>query len=170
MVSELSALQQIINAMTGLNGLPAVIVECFVTTVYTAAGGFKVSFFTDNIQATMVLLLIVIGVITVGTTTHIDRSLIPESHYLDASLLGWQLLYILPVAVLTNDFFLSNFWQRTFASRTDRDLWIGVSIATVVVLVILVLVGATGGLGKFVSSPTTVSMSEAHQYTHDNRE
>lgn len=35
MVSELSALQQIINALTGLNGLPAVIVECFVTTVYT---------------------------------------------------------------------------------------------------------------------------------------
>jgi hypothetical protein len=35
MVAELSALQQIINALTGLNGLPAVIVECFVTTVYT---------------------------------------------------------------------------------------------------------------------------------------
>ena len=35
MVAELSALQQIINAMTGLNGLPPVIIECFVTTVYT---------------------------------------------------------------------------------------------------------------------------------------
>ena len=35
MVAELSALQQIINSMTGLNGLPPVIIECFVTTVYT---------------------------------------------------------------------------------------------------------------------------------------
>lgn len=35
MVAELSALQQIINALTGLNGLPAVIVECAVTTIYT---------------------------------------------------------------------------------------------------------------------------------------
>lgn len=35
MVAELSALQQIIDALTGMNGLPAVIVECFVTTVYT---------------------------------------------------------------------------------------------------------------------------------------
>lgn len=35
MVAELSALQQIINALTGLNGLPAVIVECAVTTTYT---------------------------------------------------------------------------------------------------------------------------------------
>lgn len=35
MVAELSALQQIINALTGLKGLPAVIVECTVTTAYT---------------------------------------------------------------------------------------------------------------------------------------
>lgn len=35
MVAELSALQQIINALTGLNGLPAVIVQCAVTTIYT---------------------------------------------------------------------------------------------------------------------------------------
>ncbi|KAL9055869.1 MAG: hypothetical protein Q9162_003295 [Coniocarpon cinnabarinum] len=154
MVSELSALQQIINAMTGLNGLPAVIVECAVTTIYTALGGFKVSFFTDNIQGTMVVLLIIIAVITIGSTTHIDRSLIPESHYLDASLLGWQLLYILPVAVLTNDFFLSNFWQRTFASRSDRDLWIGTSLASVAVLLILLLVGVTGLLAGWSGAIT----------------
>ena len=35
MVAELSALQQIINALTRLNGLPAVIVQCTVTTIYT---------------------------------------------------------------------------------------------------------------------------------------
>ena len=35
MVAELSALQQIVSALTGLNGLPAVIVECAVTTAYT---------------------------------------------------------------------------------------------------------------------------------------
>lgn len=35
MVAELSALQQIINALTGINGLWPVIVECIVTTIYT---------------------------------------------------------------------------------------------------------------------------------------
>lgn len=35
MVAELSGLQQIITALTGLDGLPAVIVECAVTTIYT---------------------------------------------------------------------------------------------------------------------------------------
>lgn len=35
MVAELSALQQIITLLTGLDGLPAVIVECVVTSIYT---------------------------------------------------------------------------------------------------------------------------------------
>ncbi|QVM10604.1 hypothetical protein D8B26_005260 [Coccidioides posadasii str. Silveira] len=149
MVAELSALQQIVNALTGLNGLPAVIVQVAVTTIYTSLGGFKVSFMTDNLQGAMVVGLIIIGVITVGTKTTIDRSLIDSSGYLNASLLGWQLIYILPVAILTNDFFLSNFWLRTFASKTDRDLRIGVSIASFTVLCILVLVGCTGLLAAW---------------------
>lgn len=35
MMAELSALQQIMTALTGMDGLPMVIVECVVTTVYT---------------------------------------------------------------------------------------------------------------------------------------
>ncbi|KAF2131892.1 hypothetical protein P153DRAFT_310241 [Dothidotthia symphoricarpi CBS 119687] len=149
MVAELSALQQIVTLLTGLNGLPVVIVECAVTTIYTSFGGFKVSFVTDNIQGVMVLGLIILGVIAVGVETDIDRSLIDQSGFLGSSLLGWQLLYILPVAVLTNDFFLSGFWMRTFASKTDKDLWIGVSLATVGVLIILTLVGVSGLLAAW---------------------
>ena len=96
--------------------------------------------------------LIIIAVITVGRETHIERSRVHESGLLDASLLGWQLIYILPVAVLTNDFFLSGFWMRTFASRTDKDLRIGVSIATVAVTVILLLVGITGLLAAWTGA------------------
>lgn len=44
MIAELSALQQIINALTGLNGLRAVIVECAVTTIYTC----EYAFFLDR--------------------------------------------------------------------------------------------------------------------------
>jgi Na+/proline symporter len=35
MVAELSALQQIMTALTGMDGLPMVIVECVITTIYT---------------------------------------------------------------------------------------------------------------------------------------
>jgi len=53
--------------------------------------------------------LIILAVITVGVETHIDKSLVQSSRFLDASLLGWQLIYILPVAVLTNDFSVLDF-------------------------------------------------------------
>ena len=152
MVAELSALQQIVNALTGLDGLAAVVVECAVTTIYTSLGGFRISFITDNIQGAMVVGLIVLGVITVGVETHIDKSLVDSSGLLKSSLLGWQLIYILPVAVLTNDFFISGFWMRTFASKTDKDLVVGTSVATVAVTIILTLVGATGLLATWTGA------------------
>ncbi|KAL2020211.1 hypothetical protein VTK56DRAFT_8637 [Thermocarpiscus australiensis] len=144
MVSELSAIGQVINLLAGIDGLPVLIVECVITTIYTSLGGFKISFFTDNIQGAMVLGLIIIATITIGVETKIDTSLIESSGLTKASLLGWQLIYILPVAILTNDLFLSNFWLRTFASKTDKDLWLGISGAVVGILVILTLVGCTG--------------------------
>lgn len=38
----------------------------------------------------------------------------------------------------------SHFWLRTFASKTDKDLWMGISAAVVGILVVLTLVGSTG--------------------------
>jgi hypothetical protein len=92
----------------------------------------------------MVVGLIIIATIAIGVETKIDQSLIDSSGLTGANLLGWQLLYILPVAILTNDFFLSNFWLRTFASRSDKDLWVGISVAALAILIILTLVGVTG--------------------------
>lgn len=92
----------------------------------------------------MVVGLIILATITIGVKVDIKKSLIQSSGLTKPTLLGWQLLYILPVAILTNDFFLSNFWLRTFSSKTDRDLKIGVWTATIAILCILTLVGATG--------------------------
>jgi Na+/proline symporter len=35
MVSELSAIGQVVNLLTGIDGLPVPIVQCIVTTIYT---------------------------------------------------------------------------------------------------------------------------------------
>ena len=37
MISELSAIGQVVNLLTGIDGLPVLIVECVVTTIYTCA-------------------------------------------------------------------------------------------------------------------------------------
>lgn len=148
-VGELTSLQLAIESLTGLNALPVMIVEAVVTTIYTSWGGFKTSFITDNIQGAMVLVLLIICSIAMGTQVDIDTSRIGPSGLLDASKLGWQLIYILPVAIATNDCFLSGFWLRTFASRTDKDLLIGCGIATFIILVFLVVTGVTGLLANW---------------------
>ena len=119
---------------------------------YIALGGFRISFITDNIQGAMVIGLVILAVITVGVETNIDKSIVESSGLLKSSLLGWQLIYILPVAILTNDFFISGFWMRTFASKTDKDLVIGTSIAFVAVTFILGLVGTTGLLAAWTGA------------------
>lgn len=149
MVAELSAIQLAVQALTNLDALPVMIVECVVTTLYTAWGGFHTSFFTDNIQGLMVFLLLIICSIAMGTNVHVDRSLIESSGLTKGSLLGYQLIYILPVAVATNDCFLSGFWLRTFASRSDKDLMWACSIATVVITIFLLLIGVTGLLAAW---------------------
>jgi Na+/proline symporter len=37
MVAELSAIGQVVTALTGMDGLPVIIVECAVSTIYTGA-------------------------------------------------------------------------------------------------------------------------------------
>ncbi|CDO57836.1 hypothetical protein DV495_000797 [Geotrichum candidum] len=144
MVGELSSLQMAITTLTGMDALPVMIVECVVTTIYTSWGGFHTSFVTDNIQGAMVFILLIVCSIAMGVNIDVDRSVVRESPLLHSSLLGWQLVYILPVAIATNDFFLSGFWLRTFASKTNKDLFIGTSIGTVVILIFLVVTGVTG--------------------------
>lgn len=92
----------------------------------------------------MIVGLIIIASITVGVKTDIKPELVESTGLLGSSLVGWQLIYILPVAILTNYFFLANFWLRAFASKTDKDLWIGISIATVFITIVLTLVGVAG--------------------------
>ncbi|OBA23904.1 urea transport protein [Metschnikowia bicuspidata var. bicuspidata NRRL YB-4993] len=146
MIGELSGLRAAIETLTGLDALGAVIVECVVTTIYTSFGGFRVSFITDNLQGSLVLVLIIICAIGMGTDINIDTSKIGPSGLLDANKLGWQLVYILPVAIATNDCFMAGFWLRTFASKSNKDLWIGCSIAAFATFVICTLVGLPGFL------------------------
>lgn len=144
MVSEIASVQYALNALTGLNVVPAVIIQCVVTSIYTSVGGFKISFLTDTLQISVVIILIIVMSAAVGAYVQIDTSSIPESGLLKSSTLGWQLVYILPVAIFTNDLFLSGFWLRTFASKTDKDLWIGCSLAVFLMTAFATIIGVAG--------------------------
>lgn len=144
MVSEIASLKYAIETLTSIKALPVVIIECVVTTIYTTIGGFHISFITDSIQVSVVFVLLIICACAMGSYVHIDTSKIGPSGLLKPSTLGWQLIYILVVAIFTNDFFMSGFWLRTFSARSDKDLLIGCSLAAFILIVFVTVVGVTG--------------------------
>lgn len=144
LVSEVASLKYCIETLTNIKALPVVIIEAAVTTIYTSVGGFNISFMTDTLQVSIVFILLIIISCAMGSYTHIDTSKIAESGLLKANKLGWQLVYILTIAIFTNDFFMSGFWLRTFASRSNKDLIIGCSIACVILVVVTTVIGVTG--------------------------
>ncbi|KAL7271717.1 hypothetical protein RUND412_005508 [Rhizina undulata] len=101
-VAALSALQQVIVALTGLDGLAVVIVEVILRPVSaypssqtTSKGRFPhIYFLTDNIQSAVISLLMVICSIAIGTSVAIDTSKIGPAGLTKSSLLGYQLIYI----------------------------------------------------------------------------
>ncbi|GMF41625.1 unnamed protein product [[Candida] boidinii] len=156
MVSELTAVGGAISAMTGLDPTPCVIVQCVVTSIYTALGGFKVSFVTDTFQGAFLMIFLVIGVIGYALNIEIDPQLKRETEgeLLGSNKLGWMLVYILFIAIVTNDCFLAGFWLRTFAAKTNKDLMIGTGIASVAICIICVLVGLPGILAVWTGDLT----------------
>ncbi len=63
-------------------------------------GGLRASLITDNIQGWAILMLIVLSTIGLGTSVKIEQSAIDNSPLLKSNSLGWQLLYIMPVALV----------------------------------------------------------------------
>ncbi|GMG32148.1 unnamed protein product [Ambrosiozyma monospora] len=146
MISELTAIHDAIEALTGLDAMPCVIVQAIITTIYTAIGGFNVSFKTDVIQTLFVLVVFVIAIIAYATEIHIDPVIKKETYHFmtGANKLGWMLFYLLNMAIVTNYMFLSNFWLRAFAAKTDHDLVVGCSIATLALWIIITICGLPG--------------------------
>lgn len=150
-VGELASLNLAIETLTGINALPFLIVEAAVTTIYTSWGGFRTSFITDTVQSITFFCLILVITIAVATQFHIDHDVVVSSGLLDSSKLGWQLIWILPAAVATNAVFLSGYWLRTFASRSDRDLLYGCILGFIIIFISLMLIGSTGLLAVWAN-------------------
>lgn len=146
MVSELTAIGDAISALTGIDPTPCMVVECIVTTIYTSIGGFAVSFTTDTIQALFVLVITIIGIIGYATQIDINMDLKRETYHelMGSNKLGWMVFYILNIAIITNDAFMSGFWLRTFAAKTDKDLFIATGIGALVTSILCMLVGLPG--------------------------
>ncbi|KAJ2786366.1 hypothetical protein GGI15_001574 [Coemansia interrupta] len=125
------------------------IVICVITTIYTAFGGVFASLMTDAIQCILIFVLIIVAVITVGVSVRPSREDIERAGLVKPTKMGGELFVILTLAIAFSDMYHQGFWQRTFASRNDRDLRWATFNGFWLVFIVTALVGMAGPLAAW---------------------
>lgn len=145
--------------------IPPLIIA-LTTTIYTTYGGFKASLWTDNFNAIVVIVFIIIGAVMFGKRLDIDKDLMHDSGMLGAHRLGGELWYILTISIIFSQMFNQGFWQRAFASKTNTGLYLSVAMATIPLFAICFLVGMAGPLAYWshVQPPLNTSTEDTSLY------
>ncbi|CAG8639527.1 10504_t:CDS:2, partial [Racocetra fulgida] len=109
-----------------------------------AYGGFRSSLLTDKVQGWAIAILLIISAIGFGATVKLDPEVVNSSPLLQSNKLGWQLLYIMPVAITFANLFHQGYWQRAFSSKNDRVLVHSAIYGSLLLFPTLFLIGFTG--------------------------
>ncbi|KAI8324088.1 hypothetical protein GQ54DRAFT_296375 [Martensiomyces pterosporus] len=152
MVSELTTIHSVFQLLTPLNPLVPMIIICVITTIYTAFGGVFASLMTDAIQCIMIFVLIIVAVIVVGVSVRPSKEDIERAGLVKPTKMGGELFVILTLAIAFSNMYHQGFWQRTFASRNDRDLRWATFIGFWLVFIVTTLVGMAGPLAAWAGT------------------
>ena len=129
-----------------------------LTVAYTAYGGIRASIFTDSIQFTLILPLLLIAfavaVTQLGGLGDAFRSVSDNQPQLLSMTHGAGIEFgvTLVIAILAANMFHQGFWQRVYTVRDFRSLKWGFGIAGVIVVPLIFLSGLMGimAVGKDV--------------------
>lgn len=165
MIVELNTYSVIVRTIQpDINKVVPPLVIALTTTIYTAYGGFKASLWTDNFNAIVVIVFIIIGSVMFSKKLSIDKDLMHQSGLLGAHRLGGELWYILTISIVFSQMFNQGFWQRAFASRTNRGLYLSVALATLPLFTIVFLVGMAGPLALWSHAQPPINTGDEGAY------
>jgi len=143
-VSELTALGSTVTATYGVNSILPICMTALVTTIYTAYGGLPTSMLTDKIQGWAIILLIIIVTFSIFQYVKIDSNLIQSSGLLEPSRIAIESFYVLTAAITGANLFHQGYWQRIYSSKSNKDLIIGLLIASALILITFFILGFSG--------------------------
>lgn len=146
MLVELNTYGSTVQLLGGVNPTIAALIVAITTTIYTTYGGFKASLWTDNVNGIIIMIFVIMATVAVGVNLDLDQQRIDDSGLLKPQALGGELWYILTAALVFAQMFNQGFWQRTFASKNNKTLYLSVGIATIPLFAICFLVGMAGPL------------------------
>lgn len=145
LISEITALGTLLKTYN-IQVLPAQIIVCLTTTVYTALSGMKASLFTDNFQGWIVIALMTIISIAFGTNVKIDMNIVNNSPLIHPTSIAYESLYTLTAACLAANIFHQGYWQRVYSAKNDKELVKSSIFASLITFPVIFLIGMTGVL------------------------
>ncbi|OMJ20584.1 hypothetical protein AYI70_g4013 [Smittium culicis] len=159
LVGEFTTVYGAFELLTDLNPTVPVIILAVVTVTYSilfdhkflhhimnytlsniliAFGGVMASLVTDYIQ-----------IVAIGVKIKIPVGAPKEVGLLTPTKISYTSLYILISALMFSSMFHQGYWQRTFSSKSNRDLRIGSYIGSVIIFILFFVVGMAGPLAAW---------------------
>ncbi|UZJ57085.1 hypothetical protein CBS101457_006405 [Exobasidium rhododendri] len=149
MITELNTYGSVVSLLGGVDPTIAAVVVAIVTFIYTSYGGFRASLYTDNVNAAVIIILVIIAAGAIGGEIHITEERIQASGILKPHALGGELWYILTIAIVFSQMFNQGFWQRAFAAKSNKTLWYSVLIAAGPLFIIVFFIGLCGPIAQW---------------------
>lgn len=166
MSAELTGISQAVRLLGDIPLWLTAMIVGILTVAYTAYGGIRASIFTDTIQFSFILPLLVISfVAAVMALGGFGSALAPVRE--EASQLlsfthrpGIEFGFTLIIAVFAANMFHQGFWQRVYAAKDDHALRIGFGVAGTVVVPVILLAGLLGimAVGQGVVKDPSVAL------------
>ena len=166
--AELTGISLALDLLADVPLLATAAIVGLLTVVYTAYGGIRASIFTDGIQFSLVIPLLLITFVALVVSVNGFGAVFDPVRENSPQLLsfthgpGIDFGITLIIAILAANMFHQGFWQRVYTSKDDRALRQGFGVAGAVVIPLIVIAGLAGimAVGKgLVDDPSVAPVA-----------
>ncbi|KAK9797380.1 hypothetical protein WJX73_007847 [Symbiochloris irregularis] len=144
--AEYTAMGDYFAIILGSTRVPIVIVVGVLSSIYTAYGGLYVSIVTDQIQAVLSVVLILVMCIFVAVTFRKELPSPLPSNLSGDNYYGFASIAVLPISLASASVYSEALWQRCWAGASNRKLLIGASLASFFIIIAVFIFGFLGFL------------------------
>jgi Na+/proline symporter len=144
---EYTAIGSLAVDYLGIQRWVPIVLVGLVTMLYTAVGGLYIALITDQFQSIFILLMLFFTGIWVAINFRVGP--LPDlPDYLKPNYVGWSSFVTLGVALISSTMFSDAVWQRVWAAKDKKALYIGASAGFLLASSITFLFG----FGAFMTS------------------
>ena len=166
--AELTGISLALDLLADVPLLATAAIVGLLTVGYTAYGGIRASIFTDGIQFSLVIPLLLITFVALVVSVDGFGAVFDPVRETAPQLLsfthgpGIDFGITLIIAILAANMFHQGFWQRVYTSKDDRALRQGFGAAGAVVIPLIIIAGLAGimAVGKgLVDDPSVAPVA-----------